>query len=81
MPAKYEIRIRGRVSPALVRSLGELEATVEPVETTLSGALEDRAALHSVLERIDALGLELLEVRRLAADGSPAPDSSHPGLS
>jgi hypothetical protein len=31
----------------------------------LTGALPDRAALHGVLAEIEALGLELLEVRRL----------------
>ena len=32
----------------------------------LAGALPDQAALHGVLAEIEALGLELLEVRRLA---------------
>jgi hypothetical protein len=31
----------------------------------LTGALCDQAALHGVLAEIEALGLELLEVRRL----------------
>jgi hypothetical protein len=31
----------------------------------LTGPLCDRAALHGVLAEIEALGLELLEVRRL----------------
>jgi hypothetical protein len=31
----------------------------------LTGTLRDQAALHGVLAEIEALGLELLEVRRL----------------
>jgi hypothetical protein len=31
----------------------------------LSGVLADQPALHGVLSQIEALGLELLEVRRL----------------
>ena len=34
-------------------------------DTVLTGPLRDRAALYGVLAEIEALGLELLEVRRL----------------
>ena len=33
--------------------------------TVLTGVLADQPALHGVLGQIEALGLELLEVRRL----------------
>jgi hypothetical protein len=42
-----------------------LAADVEPVETVLHGPVEDQAALHGLIRRIEALGLELIEVRRL----------------
>ncbi|HZA78569.1 MAG TPA: hypothetical protein VE623_19490, partial [Acidimicrobiales bacterium] len=42
-----------------------LAADVEPVETVLVGPVEDQAALHGLIRRIEALGLELIEVRRL----------------
>jgi len=42
-----------------------LSATVEPVETVLHGPVRDQAALYGLLDRIQSLGLELLEVRRL----------------
>jgi hypothetical protein len=35
------------------------------VETVLAGPVEDQAALHGLIRRIEALGLELIEVRRL----------------
>jgi hypothetical protein len=34
-------------------------------ETVLTGLLEDRAALFGVLAQIEALGLDLLEVRQI----------------
>jgi hypothetical protein len=69
--AQYEIRIKGRLSAALVSAFDGLTASVEPVETILSGPVEDQAALYGVLSRIEALGLELLEVRRVAASAPP----------
>jgi hypothetical protein len=38
---------------------------VEPVETVLHGPVQDQAELYGLLDRIQALGLELVEVRRL----------------
>ena len=65
MTAQYEIRIRGRVRPALLEDFDGLEQSVERVETVLHGPVVDQAALHGLLQRIEALGLELVEVRRL----------------
>jgi hypothetical protein len=38
---------------------------VNPVATTLRGAVRDQAELNGVLDQIHALGLELIQVRRL----------------
>jgi hypothetical protein len=46
----------------------EFEVSTEPVETILHGQVLDQAALHGLLDRIAVLGLELVEVRRLAGD-------------
>jgi hypothetical protein len=61
----YEIRIRGRVSPAVLQTFAPLESHVERVETVLSGSVRDQAELHGVLHRVQALGLEIVEVRSL----------------
>jgi hypothetical protein len=61
----YEIRIKGRLSDSLLAAFEGLTATVEPVETVLHGPVRDQAALYGVLDRIQSLGLELVEVRRL----------------
>jgi hypothetical protein len=62
--ARYEIRVRGRLSEALLPAFPELTSRV-PVETVLYGPVEDQAALFGLLERIESLGLELLEIRQL----------------
>lgn len=65
MVPKYEIRVRGRLSDAVLERFDELDAHVATEETVLQGPVDDQAALHGILERVRALGLELLEVRRL----------------
>jgi hypothetical protein len=71
---EYEIRVRGRVTPALPARFEGLRATVEPVETVLHGPVQDQAALHGMLDLVGALGLELVEVRRLPGDPSSQRD-------
>jgi hypothetical protein len=62
---RYEIRIRGRVSAAVLDTFDAMENEIEPVETILHGPVRDQAELHGLLHRLQSLGLELIEVRRL----------------
>ena len=62
---RYEIRIRGRVSEAVLKTFDPLESDVAQVETVLHGPVRDQAELHGLLDRVQALGLELIEVRKL----------------
>jgi hypothetical protein len=63
-PIGYEIRVRGVLSETLLTAFPGLESLAQEGDTLLIGDLPDRAALHGVLSQIEALGLELLEVRR-----------------
>jgi hypothetical protein len=63
--SRYEIRIRGRVSAAVLDTFDAMDSEVEPVETILHGPVRDQAELHGLLRRLQSLGLELIEVRRL----------------
>jgi hypothetical protein len=63
----YEIRIKGKVGNSLLASFDEMEAAIRPAETVLRGKITDQAQLHGVLERIQLLGLELIEIRQLGA--------------
>jgi hypothetical protein len=61
----YAIWIRGRVGDSLLTAFGPMQVSTVPGHTVLRGFLEDQAALHGMLARIQSLGLELEEVRCL----------------
>jgi hypothetical protein len=63
--AEYAFRVTGRLTPGLLGALHPLEASAATTETLLVGRVADRAALHGFIARIEALGLELVELQRL----------------
>jgi hypothetical protein len=63
-PQRYQISVRGRLGQTMCAAFPVLQARTESDQTVLTGALPDQAALYGVLSEIEALGLELLEVRR-----------------
>lgn len=73
MGACYEFRIRGRLGRHLLTEFQEVDLTVasERVETVLAGPVEDLAALHGLLRRFEALGIELLDVHRVSRSDPP----------
>jgi hypothetical protein len=64
-PPRYEIRVRGRLGETMRAAFPALRAQPRGNDTVLTGALPDQAALFGVLAEIEALGLELLELRRV----------------
>jgi phosphosulfolactate synthase (CoM biosynthesis protein A) len=66
--ALYEIRVKGRITGALLEHFEDLGAHVQPGGTVLVGKVEDQAALHGLLDRIESVGLELIEVRKMPAE-------------
>ena len=65
----YEIRVHGHLGATLRSAFPALRARTDGADTVLSGPLPDQAALYGVLYLIEALGLELLEVRRPLGSG------------
>jgi hypothetical protein len=63
----YEIHIKGRLSDSVLAAFEGLTATVQPVETVLHGPVQDQSSLHDLLDRIQSLGLELVEIRQVPA--------------
>ena len=61
--ARYQIRVSGRLGETLLAAFPGLHATADGNDTVLAGGLPDQAALYGVLAQVEALGLELLEVR------------------
>ena len=77
-PARYVIRINGHLGATVLSAFPALASGWHGAHTVLTGLL-DRSALYGVLAEIEALGLDLLEVRQLAPDrkSSRSGDSAH----
>ena len=73
---RYQIRVRGRLGQTIRSAFPALQARAEGGDTVLTGALADQAALYGVLAEAEALGLELIEVRRLPPRDEPRAPSS-----
>jgi hypothetical protein len=71
--ASYKIRIRGKVGNSVLSSFDDMKAAIRPAETVLRGQIADQAQLHGLLERIQLLGLELIEVRQMPGDEATEP--------
>ena len=72
-PALYTIRIKGHLGVTLLSAFPAMAARPDGAHTVLTGLL-DRSALYGVLAEIEALSLDLLEVRQLAS-GCQSPES------
>ena len=71
----YEIRVAGVLPPEVLLDFDRLTASVEPVETLVHGPIQDQAALHGLLARLEAFGVQVIEVRRLH-ERDPAADEA-----
>ncbi|HEY1594449.1 MAG TPA: hypothetical protein VGF74_03550 [Thermoleophilaceae bacterium] len=70
-PGLYTIRIDGQLGATALSAFPTMVSELQGSETVLTGLLQDRSAVFGVLEQIDALGLELLELRRIRSRKSP----------
>jgi len=66
-PALYTIRINGHLGATVLMAFPVLASRQHGTHTVLTGPL-DRSALYGVLTEVEALGLDLLEVRQLTPD-------------
>jgi hypothetical protein len=73
-PVPYTIRIKGHLGATVLSAFPALVPQRHGADTVLTGLL-DRSALFGVLAEVEALGLDLLEVRQL----TPQRRSSEPG--
>jgi len=74
-PARYLIRINGHLGATVLLAFPGLVSRWHGAHTVLTGQL-DQSALYGVLAEIEALGLELLEVRQLTPE-SQSPESGN----
>jgi hypothetical protein len=78
-PVPYTIRIDGHLSATMLSAFPTLAPQHLGAHTVLTGLL-DQSALYGVLAEIEALGLNLLEVRRhtLQRESPPPGDRRSP---
>jgi hypothetical protein len=81
-PGLYTIRIRGRLGPTALSAFPTMVSELKGSETVLTGLLADRSAVFGVLAQIEALGLELLELRHIPSrrQSPESDDDRSPGL-
>jgi hypothetical protein len=73
-PTQYTIRIHGHLGATALSAFPAMLSQRDGADTLLTGLL-DRSALYGVLAEIEALGLDLVEVRQL----KPNRESPEPG--
>jgi hypothetical protein len=70
-PPRYEIHVRGPVGPTITQAFPCLTTTRRGQDTVLTGSLPDQSALYGVIHQLEALGLQLLQIRRLPTADPP----------
>lgn len=65
--ACYEIRVTGVLPPEALPSFQRRRVGTAARQTRLRGPLPDQRALPALLTRLEELGVQVLEVRRLRA--------------
>ena len=64
-PFLYQFRVNGHLGPTLLTAFPALVPRQQGAETVLTGLLPHVAALYGILAEFEALGLDLLEVRKV----------------
>jgi len=65
----YELSFKGTASDALAGAFENCVVTCRSGITIVRSEVADQAALHGLLDRVQALGLEILELRLVAEPG------------
>jgi ketosteroid isomerase-like protein len=63
--SRYTIRVAGGLGATALGAFPEFASHIDGSVTTLTGELPDSAALYGALARLEALGLDLIDVHRL----------------
>jgi hypothetical protein len=66
----YEVRVAGKLGRSAREAFTDIIIEVEPASTILSAQL-DQSGLHALLDRVRALGLELVDIQQ-APDPPPS---------
>ena len=75
---RYEIRVRGPIGPTMIQAFPTLAVSRSGQDTLLIGSLQDQCALYGVIHELEALGLQLLEIRCPPSSDSVDPPDRQP---
>jgi len=62
---EYEIRVSGVVPQDVLVEIEGVRVCLDPVHSVLHGHVTDQAALHGIINRLQRVGLDLIDVRCL----------------
>jgi len=68
-PTIYVIQLQGYLDPEWSEWLYDMAIEQDGDVTTLHGSLPDQTVLHSVLDRIRDMNLQLISVNQIVSDG------------
>ena len=74
----YEITFLGRAGTTLRAEFDDCDVSVGPGTTTLRAELPDRGALSGLMERINSLGLDVIDVSLVVPPPGRLPSPGHP---
>jgi hypothetical protein len=73
-PRRYQVRVRGRLSPRARNAFPDMEVVEAPAETVIGSTVGDVMQLSDVLSLIDSLGLHVVAIDQVESDPVvPAP--------
>ena len=64
----YQIVVRGEISGRYAMAFEGMEMETKSGQTILTGEIIDNSHLHGILDRIIALGLELVSVEEMSRE-------------
>ena len=64
----YQIVVRGEISKRYATAFEGMEMEAKSGRTVLTGEILDNSHLHGILDRIIALGLELVSVEEMSRE-------------
>jgi hypothetical protein len=71
-PKLYLIHVKGHLGATSLAAFPEMVSQQRGADCFLTGLLPDHSALFGILAQIEALGLELIEIRRLVPGPGPS---------
>ena len=73
--ARYEIRVNGRLSERARSAFPAMDVTSIPTQTIVFGELAGPTDLRDLLARCNAMGIEVLSLRRLPGEAATPEDT------